>query len=58
MRRVQTFVVTIETPYKDGCGETVPGYIVGDIRSALLKGLPRYESITVDERGDTEEVKG
>lgn len=57
MMRIQTFVVTVETQYKDGCGELVPPLNNGDIRSALLKGLPRYESISVLERGDMEEVK-
>lgn len=58
MSRIQTFIVTIETPYKDGCGEVVHGYNCGDVRTALIKSLPRYESISVDERGDLEEVKG
>lgn len=56
--RVQTFVVTIEMPYKDGCGEIVPEYNAGDIRSALMKGLDRFDSISVDNRRDLEEVKG
>lgn len=57
-RRVQTFVVTIEMPYKDGCGEIVTAYNAGDIRSALMKGLDRFDSISVDNRTDLEEVKG
>lgn len=58
MKRVQKFVVTIEMPYKDGCGEIVTAYNAGDIRSALTKGLPNYDSISVDNRTDMEEVKG
>lgn len=55
--RKQVFVVTVETKLKDGCGNDVGGYISGDIRKALAKGLPHYDSISVDEKGDAEEWK-
>lgn len=59
MVREQTFVVTIERPYKDDCGELVEGFTPGDIRSALWRQLPiGVNSINVLERGDLEEVKG
>lgn len=58
MVRTQTFVVTIEQPYKDGCGEIVPALNEGDIRSALWKGLPvESRSISVEECGDKETVR-
>ena len=60
MRRVQTFVVTIETPYKDSCGMHTHELTAGDIRRALENALENalYESaeVSVDERGST--VKG
>ena len=60
MRRVQTFVVTIETPYKDSCGMHTHELTAGDIRRSLENALENslYESaeVSVDERGST--VKG
>lgn len=57
MRRVQTFVVTIETPYKDSCGMYTHELTAGDIRRALGNALENalYESaeVSVDERGST-----
>lgn len=58
MTRKQVFVIAIATQLKDGCGEIVPGYTSGDIRAALMKSLPHYEGISVEERGDLEEWKG
>ena len=55
--RKQVFVVTVETKLKDGLGNDVSGFSAGDIRKALAKGLPHYDSISVDENGDAEEWK-
>ena len=58
MERTQTFVLTIELPYKDGCGEIVPALNEGDIRSAIWKGLSvESRSISVKECGDKETVR-
>ena len=48
MMREQTFTITVATQRKDGCGNEVAGYNAGDIRAALLKALPHYESISVE----------
>lgn len=60
MRRVQTFVVTIETPYKDSYGMHTHELTAGDIRRGLENYLENalYESaeVSVYERGST--VKG
>ena len=56
MRRVQTFVVTIETPFKDSCGMYTHELTAGDIRRALENALHESAEVSVDERGST--VKG
>ena len=53
MKRIQKFVVTIETNDKDGCGEIIPAYSAGDVRSSLIRGLPTCESVTVEEAIET-----
>ena len=53
MKRIQKFVVTIETNDKDGCGEIIPAYSAGDVRSSLIRGLPTCESVTVEEACET-----
>lgn len=52
MRRVQTFVVTIETPCKDSCGMYTHELTAGDIRRALENACSDAE-VSVDERGST-----
>lgn len=56
MRRVQTFVVTIETPFKDSCGMYTHELTAGDIRRALEYACSESAEISVDERGSM--VKG
>lgn len=46
MRR-QYFTIEVETQEKDGCGNKVPALSNGDIRRALMKGLPHFSSIVV-----------
>lgn len=58
MMREQTFTITVETQRKDGCGNAVAGYNAGDIRAALLKALPHYESISVSEDTVSGETEG
>ena len=54
MRRVQTFVVTIETPYKDSCGMYNHELTAGDIRRALENAAwSENAEVSVDERGST-----
>ena len=53
MRRVQTFVVTIETPYKDSCGMHTHELTAGDIRRALESACSESAEVSVDERGST-----
>ena len=53
MRRVQTFVVTIETPYKDSCGMYTHELTAGDIRRALENACYESVEVSVDERGRT-----
>ena len=53
MRRVQTFVVTVDMPSKDSCGTDTPKITEGDIRRALSAKLPiEGAEISVDERGE------
>ena len=40
MMRKQTFTVTVEMPLKDSCGAFTHVLTAGDIRKALMKGLP------------------
>lgn len=56
MRRVQTFVVTIETPFEDSCGMYTHELTAGDIRRALENACYESTEVSVDERGST--VKG
>ena len=56
MRRAQTFVVTIEAPYKDSCGMYTHELTAGDIRRALENACGENAEVSVDERGST--VKG
>ena len=51
MRRVQTFVVRIETPYKDSCGMHTHELTAGDIRRALENACSESSEVSVDERG-------
>lgn len=53
MRRVQTFMVTIETPYKDSCGMHTHELTAGDIRRALENACSESAEVSVDERGST-----
>lgn len=50
MSKKQIFTVTIEYPFKDGCGNEVPAYTEGEIRRALSKALEDFESISVEEK--------
>ena len=43
--RSQTFVVTIETKVRDGCGESIRPLTEGEVRRALAESLDRYDSI-------------
>ncbi len=56
MRRVQTFVVTIETPSKDSCGMHTNELTAGDIRRALENACIESTEVSVAERGSM--VKG
>lgn len=53
MRRVQTFVVTIETPYKDSCGMHTHELTAGDIRRTLENACSESAEVSVNERGST-----
>lgn len=53
MRRVQTFVVTIETPYKDSWGMHTHELTAGDIRRALENACSESTEVSVNERGST-----
>ena len=50
MRRVQTFMVTIETPFKDDCGMYTHELTAGDIRRALEDSLSGSVEVFVEER--------
>lgn len=52
--RLQYFTIEVKTQEKDGCGNKVPALSAGDVRNALLKGLPHYESISVSEGFDAD----
>lgn len=56
MRRVQTFVVTVETPYKDSCGMYNLRISEGDIRRAVCGNLP-VESAEVSVSEGKEKIK-
>lgn len=53
MVREQTFVVTIETPYKDSCGMHTHELTAGDIRRALENACSESAEVSVNERGST-----
>ena len=54
MRRMQTFVVTVEMPSKDDCGNETPPITEGEVRRALLRSLP-INGVSVSE--STEEKR-
>lgn len=43
----QRFVVEIKTKEYDGCGNYIRPLTEGDVRRALEKGLPHYDSVQV-----------
>lgn len=43
----QRFVVEITTKEYDGCGNYIRPLTEGDVRRALEKGLPHYDSVQV-----------
>lgn len=45
--RVQKFVVEIATKFRDGCGSEVKPLTPGDIRRALMDGLPYHDGVSV-----------
>ena len=50
MRRVQTFMVTIETPFKDDCGMYTHELTAGDIRRGLENSSSVSVEVSVEER--------
>ena len=44
---VQRFIVEIKTKERDGCGNYIRPLTEGDVRRALEKGLPHYDSVQV-----------
>lgn len=54
MRRTQTFVVTVEMPSKDDCGNETPPITEGEVRRALLRSLP-IDGVSVSENAEEKE---
>ena len=45
--RMQKFEVEIATKLRDGCGNEVKPLTPGDIRRALMGGLPYHDGVSV-----------
>lgn len=47
--RKQTFTIEVCTKKVDGCGNEVKSLTPSDIRKALMRGLPYFDAVSVQE---------